>query len=213
MKRSITSIVIFLAFWSCSEKNGITSPISAGDMTGILFFSSFESDNSPTTTGWQVWPSAPSSLVSFSRDVPSGGGYWSLNLQCKGNRDSVGGIVFRTSVSMSDTIENYIVSFWAKGKGSANLTVTDTSGGWLNGNSINVSSWTFFADTLNRYQSRYNTLEVFFGAWSKDSVASLYLDNVKIFKRKPDSLVLANQSLKPRNWLSARLPHAKTFSR
>jgi len=196
MIRSIylTSLLIFCA--SCSENGGVISPITYGDMTDVIFFSSFESGREPSTSGWQPQSAYSSGFVSFSDDVPHGGGYWSLYLRRSLGPDSIGEIVYSTSLSMTDTIENYIVTFWAKGKGDVSLTVEDFSDGWYNGSAVDVSTWTFFADTLNRYEARYNTLELRFAPQWNDSLSSIHVDNVKLIKRKPKSPVLANQSLK-----------------
>ena len=197
MKKLLIPATMFFLFSSCSNGDGVIDPNFYSYTLGLIFFSSFESGTSPSTSGWVVYPNYPSPLVSFSRDVPPRGGFWSINLHRVTDPDSQAEVGFLTSLSMSDTVENYVVSFWAKGKGIVTITVSDTSGGWYNGSSINASSWTFFADTLNRFEARYNTLEVYFYSWTKDSASSvLCLDNVKIFTRKPKSFVLANQSLK-----------------
>jgi len=197
MNKLFLPTIVFFLFSSCSKKDGVVDPIIEGNTAGVMFFSSFELDRNPSTSGWAVYPIPPSPLVSFSSDVPYGGGFWSINLHRGADRDSQAEVGFETSLSMSDTVETYIVSFWAKGKGIVSMTVSDDTIGWYLGRDIIASSWTFFADTLDRHESRYNKLEVYFSSSTNDSLPSiLCLDNVKIFVRKPNSLVLANQSLK-----------------
>ena len=185
MSRILILISLTLSIYSCSkETDDVTSP-NFGDITDAVFLSSFESNGISNLSGWQLNGELNPNLLSFSRDVPVGGGYWSLNL--RGTQGSTAKVEIRSNTPLltSDSLENYILTFWAKGKGQASLSINDSTAGWITYLPINTSSWAFFADTLNRHQSIFNKLEVWLNASLDDSLSSVYFDNVKVVRRKP----------------------------
>ena len=81
MKPSIFVLIALLALSSCSKNSNPVNTIDFGDETNAIFLSSFESNGDTTLSGWSIPIGFPTNHLSFSRDVPIGGGYWSLNIR------------------------------------------------------------------------------------------------------------------------------------
>jgi|GEM_PF-5967214 len=184
----VVTIFLFLVINSCSKNDdNITNPkiglIDFGDTTNAVLLSSFEYNARASLQGWQPWlPSDSLSALkySFSNDVPNGGGHWSLKLQ--GVKYTEVSIDTNIILSSSDSLTNYILTFWAKGKGGVVFSIDAPDRGVVSTPGINCTSWTFFADTLFRRDVELNKLSVALTSWAQDSTAHILFDNVKVVK-------------------------------
>ena len=166
---------------SCSNKNdNITNPnvnsIDFGDTTNAILLSSFEYNGIPYLAGWQPEDSISTNKYSFSNDVPNGGGNWSLQLQGVKKYTEVR---IDTTITLSplDSLKNYILTFWAKGRGGVIISLYSEDRRVVDLPVINCTSWTFFTDTLFRYDVELNKLSIILSTQSQDPV--LY-DNIKV---------------------------------
>ena len=84
-------------------------------------YASFEANGAPSLNDWQYTQLGNSSYVTFSHDVPSGGGSWSLSLQCDTVYNS--GVTNCFHFNNSNDNDVYVLSYWAKCVGFSQGTV------------------------------------------------------------------------------------------
>ena len=181
--KCVLTIFFALIINSCSNKdNNITNPdmtsIDFGDTTNAILLSSFEFNGMSDLGEWQPKDSISNVKYSFSNDVPDGGG--NLSLQLKAIAYNSVGIDTTIELSTSDSLKNYILTFWAKGKGNVFFDLHTTDRGLGNFKPINCSSWTFFADTLYRFDVQLNKLSVLLTSSVSDSLSNVFYDNIKV---------------------------------
>ena len=128
--------------------------------------------------GWQPKDSISTFKYSFSNDVPNGGGNWSL--QIRGIKYNASGVKTTLELSESDSLKNYVLTFWAKGKGNLNFDLHTSDRGVGNFKPINYETWTFFTDTLFRYDVQLNKLSILLTSWDSDSLSCVKFDNLKV---------------------------------
>ena len=100
-------VCLFLTQFGCKKNN---NPVSPSDVT--LMYASFEANGAPSLNDWQYTQLGNSSYVTFSHDVPSGGGSWSLSLQCDTVYNS--GVTNCFHFNNSNDNDVYVLSYWAK---------------------------------------------------------------------------------------------------
>ncbi len=179
----IVVIFSFLVINSCSRNDDdITNPninlIDFGDTTNAILLSSFELNGRANLEGWRPWDSLSTLNYSFSKDVPIDGGDWSLRLQ--GVKYTEIWVDTTIGLSPSDSLKNYVLTFWAKGKGSASLSLDASDRGEYIGHMVNCTSWTLFADTLFRHDIELSKLRVSLTSWGQDSTSHVLFDNVEV---------------------------------
>lgn len=177
--------IIFLLFLlnSCSKNgNNIVNPyfkqVDFGDTTNAIFLSSFEQNGTPSLNGWNSWGSLSTSTYSFSDDVPIGGGNWSLQLKGAVHKDI--GVIATIDLYPFDSLKNYIVTFWAKGKGYVTISMDAPDRGIVSFPNVNCNSWTLFADTLFRQDVALNKLSILLTESDPDSLNYVLFDNIKV---------------------------------
>ena len=176
-------IFLVLIINSCSNKDdNITNPninsIYFGDTTNAILLSSFEFNGRSDLEGWQPKDSISNVEYSFSTDVPNVGGNWSFQLKAI----AYNAVGFDTTIelSTSDSLNNYILTFWAKGKGNLFFDLHTSDGGVGITKPIDCTSWTFFSDTLYRFDVQLNKLSVLLTSSVSDSLSNVFYDNIKV---------------------------------
>jgi hypothetical protein len=106
----IFSLIAFVALCGCNSDSETT--IGPDQDTNLIVNSSFEMNGHPTYEGWQYWSNVQTSPT-FSNDVPSAGGKWSLVLSV-GDRI---GANLQTKVAAPIGGNRYKLSVWAKSLG------------------------------------------------------------------------------------------------
>jgi hypothetical protein len=105
--RLLTASVICLLLavaLSCSN-GGITDPTDPD----VVIYESFEKDGRPSLAGWS--PDDTTSHIKFSRDVPPGGGNWSLAIE----PDWAPGFYLACKIAPAlQGTNRYRLSFWAR---------------------------------------------------------------------------------------------------
>ena len=178
-------VILFLIFIisSCSKNdddiiNPFAGKINFGDTTNAIFLSSFELNGNPSIQGWQPWDSLSTLKYSFSNNVPVGGGNWSLEL--RGGAYAKNSVEATLDLNPSDSLKNYVLSFWAIGKGQVIFSLDAPDRGVVGLPNINCTTWTFFADTLFRNSIDLNKLSILLTEGNSDSLAYVLYDNVKV---------------------------------
>ena len=179
----IVIIFLLLIINSCSNKeDNITNPnitsIDFGDTTNAILLSSFEFNGNSCLEGWQSMDSISTFKYSFSSDVPLGGGDWSLQLRAIAYNSI--GIDTTILLSTSDSLKNYILTFWAKGKGNLFFDLHTSDRGIGVTLPINSPSWNIFCDTLFRSDAGLNKLSILLTSSVSDSLANVLFDNIKV---------------------------------
>lgn len=102
-----------LLFTGCKSDNSVTNPPLEEN---LIANSSFESNSSPSLTGW-IPNSTDTFFIHFSSDVPFGGGLYSLWL--RNEWSFPGSIIY--PISPPAGTHRYQLSAWAKAVRSSNL--------------------------------------------------------------------------------------------
>jgi hypothetical protein len=177
--RHIYFIVLsIILFNSCNRED--SNPLTPNNDSNIIFYSSFESDNSPSFVGWEYPPGNPTNLTSFSQDVPTGGGHWSLQIKGTQGLNYFPFIESETILSNPDSTAVYILSFWAKGKGIVHFGLWGPDTGWVMYSWIDSPTWQYFTDTLQQRSRYYNRLEIDLASANIDSLSTVNYDLFKI---------------------------------
>lgn len=176
-------IISVLIINSClKEDDNITNQsinsVDFGDTTNAILLSSFEFNGMAELQGWGPIDSISNYKYSFSNDVPNGGGCWSL--QIRGIKYNVSGVKTTLDLSGADSLKNYILTFWAKGKGNLYFDLYTSDRGVVNFVPIDYETWTFFTDTLFRYDVLLNKLTIHLTSWDSDSLSCVLFDNIKV---------------------------------
>lgn len=179
----VVTLTLFMIINSCSiYDHDVTAPyldtINYGDTTNAILLSSFEFNGMPSLEGWQPRDSLSISKYSFSNYVPNGGGTWSVYLW-EVNYTEIG-IDTTIELSASDSLKNYILTFWAMGKGGAVFSIDAADRGMVVLSPVNCRAWTFFADTLFRNDAKFNKLRILLTPWASDSLSDVFFDNIKV---------------------------------
>ena len=179
----VVILTLFMIINSCTiEDNDFTNPnlsmIDYGDTTNAILLSSFEINGMQSLEGWQPRDSLSMSHYSFSNAVPNGGGTWSLYIWAMNYAEI--GIDTTIELSASDSLKNYILTFWALGTGSAVFSIDAPDRGVVINTPVNCITWTFFADTLYRNDVKLNKLSILLKSWTSESLSNVLFDNIKV---------------------------------
>jgi len=154
-------VILLLAINSCKDK---TNPVSPSNVYTIME-SNFEGQGQPSLSGWQEgYPYYGYRMpkYSFSNDVPSNGGKWSIKVSPPDTTFSV--LLFTAYPEQPSQSKQFRLTFWCKDQFQSNFY--DVSlGAWSgsHGYSIPVKknySEIWVQDTIN-YYSDTNTIDYF----------------------------------------------------
>ncbi len=145
--RYMTFVIGFSLLVLCSCDNP-TEPLSEDT---LLWSSSFEANGAPSLETWQPLDSSTAHAISFSPDVPSSAGQWSLFVPL----DSMKIYSLHQNIFLSPLTPNvvYVLTYRAKcvghGGGLAGFFVLSVdSTAHMCYNVVSNSDWTLYSDTI-----------------------------------------------------------------
>ena len=147
----------------------------------VLIYSSFEENGRPSLAGW--FPDDTSSHIQFSRDVPPGGGRWSLSIRNTLRPQDM--TVARTAPALPGTTD-YGLSFWAKTKGEPGKAILGGKTGetWV-ARAIRLaadSTWLAYFASLTVDGDTGDSIFVGVSGSSTSQTGTTYFDLVKLEK-------------------------------